>query len=292
MSPHSLHRGVRARSRAQAFALRLAAVAVSVAVAGGALAGPAAAWTGSVLARVAQVPVALPMLGVPYRELLQVAPQLAAGGSSIGYGATLASAPAGAGSIAVVRPGATVDVHRSPDGPVVEQLDSTTDTSSLERAFTVYAVAGGPWLGVSVPALGGHLGWIAASAAALLVRPAEQAIRVSLSARRLWLLDDGRVVLSTLVVIGAASTPTPPGQFSVDDIVHFTPASPEYGIGALALSVPPPGRNWVYWRVAIHGENNLGTLGGTGSLGCVHVPTADLRRLLEVPVGTPVDIVT
>ena len=102
----------------------------------------------------------------------------------------------------------------------------------------------------------------------------------------------GHVVLSTPVVIGGASTPTPAGQFSVDDILRYQPASPEYGIGALALSVPPPGRDWVYWRVAIHGENNLGQLGGTGSEGCVHVPASDLRRLLEVPVGTPVDIVS
>ncbi len=296
MSPHPLLRGVRARSRAHATALRLAAVAASVIVVGGGLAAPAQAWTGSALASVARVSTALPVMGVPYRELLQVAPQLAgspaAASGAFGHGAVLAAAPAGAGSIAVVRPGANVDVRRSPGGSVVEQLDSTTDTSTHERAFTVYAVTGGRWLGVSVPALGGHLGWIAANPTQLLVRPAVQAIRVSLSARRLWLLDDGRVVLSTLVVIGGASTPTPPGQFSVDDIVHFTPASPEYGVGALALSVPPPGRNWVYWRVAIHGENNLGSLGGTGSLGCVHVPTPDLQRLMQVPVGTPVDIVT
>jgi hypothetical protein len=199
--------------------------------------------------------------------------------------------PADAGSIVQVRPGETVEVHRSPGGPVIEQLDSLSDSGSQPRAFTVYAVQGSEWLGVSVPILGGHLGWIAANPAHVFVQPALQEIRVSLSQRSLQLLDGGREVLSTPVVIGAPSSPTPPGQFSVDDILHYTPASPDYGIGALALSVPPPGRNWVYWRVAIHGLNNLGQLGGTGSLGCVHVPTADLRRLLRVPVGTPVDIV-
>ncbi len=104
------------------------------------------------------------------------------------------------------------------------------------------------------------------------------------------MLHAGRPLLDT-PVIGASGTPTPPGQSSVDDKLRFATPSPEYGIGVLALSVPPPGRDWRDWRVAIHGLNNLGQLGGTGSLGCVHVPTAVLQTLLsQVPVGTPVDI--
>lgn len=294
----------RLRPAAGALGRRAAVLATVALGAGLGGAAPAGAWT----TFAPPTPVAhaagshpprgggLPAMGVPYAELLQVAPQLApasatATGSSVRRGAVASSAPADAGSIVQMRPGASVEVHRSPAGPIIEQLDSRTDSGSQARAFTVYAVAGSEWLGVSVPALGGHLGWIAANPANVFVRVALQEIRVSLAQRSLELLDAGRVVLSTPVVIGGASTPTPPGQFSVDDILRFQPASPEYGIGALALSVPPPGRNWVYWRVAIHGENNLGQLGGTGSLGCVHVPAGDLRRLLDVPVGTPVDIV-
>jgi hypothetical protein len=278
----------------------LALVAVGAVLAPGA---PALGWAVGVpaFAPTAHEASGLPALGVPFTQLLQDAPQLAPGSSSAS-GAALrgagganpprgANLPAGAGSIVQVRPGASVEVHRSPGGPIIERLDSRSDSGSQPRAFTVYALDGSEWLGVSVPALGGRLGWIAANPANLFVRAALQEIRVSLPRRSLQLIVDGRVALSTPVVIGAASTPTPAGQFSVDDIVRFTPASPEYGIGALALSVPPPGRNWVYWRVAIHGLNDLGRLGGTGSLGCVHVPTPDLRRLLEVPVGTPVDIV-
>jgi hypothetical protein len=96
--------------------------------------------------------------------------------------------------------------------------------------------------------------------------------------------------LSTAVVIGTPDSPTPEGQFSVDDVIHYDPPDPSYGVGALELTVPPANRDWVDWRVAIHGLNDVGRLGGTGSLGCVHVPTALLQRLLELPVGTPVDI--
>jgi hypothetical protein len=223
-------------------------------------------------------------------------PQLRAGaeppfGTLAGRARTASGLVADAGTIVQVRSGQIVLVRRSPGGRVVEHLDARSDSGSRPRSFTVYAVIGGRWLGVSVPSLGGRLGWIAANPAHVFLHAALNEIRVSLRLRRLVLFQGRRAVLSTPVVIGGPDSPTPPGHFSVDDVLHYRPASPEYGIGALALSVPPRGRNWVYWRVAIHGLNNLGTLGGTGSLGCVHVPTPELRRLLDVPVGTPVDIV-
>ncbi len=244
----------------------------------------------------------LPPRGVPYLQVLRLAPQLqagadpaldaAAGHTSARPGPPARRLPADAGTIVQVRPGQSVELRRSPGGRVIERFGARSDTGSRPRSFTVYAVSAGRWLGVSVPILGGRLGWIAANPAHVFVHAALNEIVVSLRLRRLVLFQGRRMVLSTPVVIGGSDSPTPTGHFSVDDVVHYRPASPEYGIGALALSVPPRGRNWVYWRVAIHGLNNLGTLGGTGSLGCVHVPTPDLRRLLRVPVGTPVDIVT
>ncbi len=197
------------------------------------------------------------------------------------------------GAIVEVRPDQFVVVHSRPGGPVVQELTGRTDSGGNERAFTVYAVSGTRWLGVSVPALRRHLGWILADPSRVMVEPAQYEIRVSLARRELWLLRDGRAVLRTPVVIGGADTPTPVGQFSVDDKLRYTPASPAYGVGALALSVAPNDRNWRAWRVAIHGLNNLGTVGGTGSEGCVHVPTRALQALLnEVPIGTPVDVQT
>lgn len=182
-------------------------------------------------------------------------------------------------------------MHSAPNGPVVEVLGDSSDQGAQARAFTVYRVAAGGWLGVSVAARGGGLGWIKADPSRLVARPALYEIRVSLRARTLTLLRRGRAVVRTRVVIGAAGTPTPPGHFTVDDKIRFAHADPAYGAGVLALSVPPPHLNWRQWRVAIHGMNNLGTLGGTGSLGCVHVPGRQLLRLLgAVPVGTPVDI--
>jgi hypothetical protein len=243
----------------------------------------------------------LPAMGVPFPALLRADPALGGGLQLAGLvrraGTARAAAPLPAalarrvGSIVQVRPGRGILVHRSPGGPVVEALDDRSDSGGQPRAFTVYRLGSPGWLGVSVPALRGHLGWVHVEAGTLAARPALEEIHVSLHRRSLTLLRGGRLAMRTSVVIGAPSSPTPVGHFSVDDKLRYTPASAEYGIGVLALSVPPSGRAWQQWRVAIHGLNNLGRLGGSGSLGCVHVPARELARLLRsVPVGTPVDI--
>jgi hypothetical protein len=305
-------RGARLRALAPALLAALAAAALA--------AGPGAA--------AAQAGAPLPDAGLPLPVLLREAPSLATGSVSAGASVpavpavpaapaalTAALAPASLdapapaapsppvgrsartqaawvpGSIVQVRRGQEAVVHSAPHGSVVEVFDDSSDQGAQARAFTVYRVAAGGWLGVSVAALHGGLGWIKADPSRLVARPALDEVRVSLRRRTLTLLRRGRIVIHTLAVIGAAGTPTPAGHFTVDDKLRFAPADPAYGAGVLALSVPPPHRDWRLWRVAIHGMNDLGTLGGTGSLGCVHVPDRQLHKLLAgVPVGTPVDI--
>jgi hypothetical protein len=230
-------------------------------------------------------------MGISYNHLLQVVPQLVPGSSAVHHG-PIARGPADAGSFVEMKDNAIIRVHSFPGGPTVERLGWRTDTNSRQRAFTVYAQSGGRWLGISVPALHGHLGWIVADPLNLVAHPALDEIHIALGARRLELLDLGRVQWSTSVVVGLPQSPTPAGHFSVDDVVRYHPPDPAYGIGALALSVAPATESWAYWRVAIHGLNDVGRLGSPGSEGCVHVPTAQLRQLLTLPVGTPVDIVS
>lgn len=257
---------------------------------------------------------ALPDAGVPLPVLLHDAPALAgapapatalpaplapvslaatvSAGSPRSVGHSASAGPSWVpGSIVQVRSGQEAVVHSAPGGPVLETFGDRSDQGGQARAFTVYRVAAGGWLGVSVAARHGRLGWIKADASRLVARPALDLIRISLRRHTLTLLRRGRAVMRTLIVIGGAATPTPAGHFAVDDKLRFARPDPAYGAGALALSVPPPHRDWRLWRVAIHGMNNLGTLGGSGSLGCVHVPGAQLHELLAgVPVGTPVDI--
>src|SRR5271170_2372314 len=160
---------------------------------------------------------------------MATAPQLAPGSTALRHGqlrhGPVTREPAAAGSIVEVRYNGIILVRRTRGGPAVGRLGWRTDTGSRERAFTVYAQSGSRWLGVSVPALDGHLGWIAANPINLVARPAMREIHISLDQRRLELLDLGRVSLSTSVVIGSPESPTPTGQFSVGDVARYTPAN-------------------------------------------------------------------
>jgi lipoprotein-anchoring transpeptidase ErfK/SrfK len=92
------------------------------------------------------------------------------------------------------------------------------------------------------------------------------------------------------VAIGAASSPTPTGRFSVtDELSDFYPSV--YGCCVLALSAHQTRlpKGWSGGdRVAIHGG---GGIGSAVSNGCLHADEADLRYLMTtVPLGTLVVI--
>ena len=57
-----------------------------------------------------------------------------------------------------------------------------------------------------------------------------------LAARTLTLFDDGEVVLTTPVAVGAADSPTPTGFFSVTDKLQDPNPNGAYGPFALGLS--------------------------------------------------------
>jgi lipoprotein-anchoring transpeptidase ErfK/SrfK len=102
------------------------------------------------------------------------------------------------------------------------------------------------------------------------------------------------MVRTIQAVVGKPSTPTPTGQFFVEETVQMR-AGEAGGPYALALSARSnvlqefeggPG------QVALHGRNNLGgTLGTAASHGCVRVDTASIDWLAaRIGPGTPVTI--
>jgi lipoprotein-anchoring transpeptidase ErfK/SrfK len=119
-------------------------------------------------------------------------------------------------------------------------------------------------------------------------------IMVDLAARRLRVYHDGRTVRTFQAVIGKPSTPTPTGQFFVEETVQMPVGHPG-GPYALALSARSnalqefeggPG------QIAIHGRDDLGgTLGAAESHGCVRLATASIDWLAtRIDPGTPVKI--
>lgn len=105
-------------------------------------------------------------------------------------------------------------------------------------------------------------------------------IRISLTTRRLSLLQDGRLLKTYPVGVGKGGTPTPPGYYSIS-VKRPNPGGP-FGAMWLGLNIPHYG---------IHGTNNPSSIGGYVSHGCIRMYNRDVLELARlVPVGTPVAI--
>jgi lipoprotein-anchoring transpeptidase ErfK/SrfK len=151
----------------------------------------------------------------------------------------------------------------------------------------------GRWLQVMLPGRpDGSTGWILQSATRKLTTGWR--ILVDLTARRVGVYRDGHMVRAFQAVVGKPSTPTPTGQFFVEETVQMESGQPG-GPFALALSARSnvlqefeggPG------QIAIHGRNNLGgTLGAAESHGCIRLATTSIDWLsARIGPGTPVKI--
>jgi lipoprotein-anchoring transpeptidase ErfK/SrfK len=182
-------------------------------------------------------------------------------------------------------------LRRSPGGPVVRTIGTTTGYGS-ERVLAVVARRG-RWLGVlSDHVANSRAAWIPVESAELLHEPYR--LDVDLSARRILVRREGRVVRRIRVAIGKPSTATPVGRFAVTDSLRIGKANPEYGCCAVALTGRQPDlpQGWtVSDRLAIHGTPNEGEIGSEVSNGCLHAREADMRWLLrKVTLGAQVRI--
>jgi lipoprotein-anchoring transpeptidase ErfK/SrfK len=118
-------------------------------------------------------------------------------------------------------------------------------------------------------------------------------IEVDLSRHRITVERRGRRAFSMRAATGAASTPTPPGDYFVTDRVPFSAGS-SYGSFAFGISGIQPHlpAGWTGGnQLAIHGTNAPGLIGQSVSAGCLRVSESSLHRLLPLlRLGTPVVI--
>jgi lipoprotein-anchoring transpeptidase ErfK/SrfK len=230
-----------------------------------------------------------------------------------GATAGLARAPATAGAVTGAAAKAGVQatqelvvlssVHDARRGPeagspqvviVAAARPITGEPTTLPVLARSIAPDGGRWLLVLLPGRpNGASGWIEERG----TRPSVTAwsIVVDLSARRVRVYREGRLVKVFQAVVGKLSTPTPTGNFFVEESLQMQPGEPG-GPFALALSARSnvlqefeggPG------QIAIHGRENLGgTLGTAASHGCIRLATASIDWLASrIGPGTPVNIV-
>lgn len=149
------------------------------------------------------------------------------------------------------------------------------------------------WLRIMLPGRpNGRLGWITQRGTTLATTSWHLVVRTSI--RRILVYRHGRIERSFSAIVGKPSTPTPQGQFFVEESVALPPGAAGAPF-ALALSARSdvlqefdggPG------QIAIHGLENLGgTLGTAVSHGCVRLGLQAITWLVaRIAPGTPVTI--
>jgi lipoprotein-anchoring transpeptidase ErfK/SrfK len=189
--------------------------------------------------------------------------------------------------------------HQAPEAGSA-QTEVVPATRPLTGSATTLPVIGaltGPngvkWLRVMLPGRpDGSTGWIAQQGTRETTT--NWHLVVDLKARRVRAYRDGHVSRTFQAVVGKTSTPTPTGEFFVEETLQM-PAGEAGGPFALALSARSnvlqefeggPG------QIAIHGRDELGgTLGTAASHGCVRLATASIDWLAKrIGPGTPVTI--
>jgi lipoprotein-anchoring transpeptidase ErfK/SrfK len=182
-----------------------------------------------------------------------------------------------------------VDVYGEPDPSAPSTHLSAVTEFGTPRVLPVIA-SRDPWLEVRVPVRPNNaVGWLKASD--VDAGTVSDRVYVSLASRQLQWQHGSSVVLHTSVGLGASSTPTPPGEYYVTDII---PSSGAYGPWIVALN----GHSDTLTdfgggdpRIAIHGTDDPTSIGATTSHGCVHVANdVDTQLAAVLKPGTLVEI--
>jgi hypothetical protein len=189
----------------------------------------------------------------------------------------------------VVHPAAARVVYTRPGGPPAARLPAT-EVGSPTWVPVVQSQPG--WDRVLLPTRPNRsTGWIYLGGGGLQTAVTRYQVQISLSGRRLTVLNAGRSLGTWTVADGAAGTPTPAGRTFL--LASLAPAHPTYsplilplGTHSDTLSTYGGGPG----TVGLHGWPDPAVFGHAVSHGCVRVPAAALRTLSQVPLGSPVMI--
>jgi len=118
-------------------------------------------------------------------------------------------------------------------------------------------------------------------------------VLVSLVDRQLAVMQDGEVIATFQVAVGADVTPSPAGEFKVVNRVE-NPTYYHPGLVIPAGKNNPLGSRWLGLSekgYGIHGTNAPGSIGHAASHGCIRLRNRDIERLFTlVNVGDTVKI--
>lgn len=191
----------------------------------------------------------------------------------------------------VARTGPSVSAHR------IETVGSRRPLTHVRTVLPVLGAArgadGATWVNVRLPGRpSGHKGWIRTDR----TRRASTGwhISVGLATRRVTVYLDGRVARRFSAVVGKPSTPTPRGEFFVEETVALSSrdAGEPFALATGARSAVLQEFDGGPGQIALHGIGNLpGALGTASSHGCVRLSTRAVTWLARrIGAGVPLTI--
>jgi lipoprotein-anchoring transpeptidase ErfK/SrfK len=146
------------------------------------------------------------------------------------------------------------------------------------------------WYRVQLPLRpNGMTGYVRAGA--VQVERLRTRIVVDVSERRLTFFRNGKRMLRTKVAVGSSATPTPTGQYYVNQRLIPQDTSGPFGPGAIGISAfSEVLTGWAQGGpIAIHGTNEPWSIGQAVSNGCIRVSNPVLKRLFAATsAGSPV----
>ena len=223
--------------------------------------------------------------------------------ASVGAGVVVAPARAARATVPVSQPLVVLlhdHIARTKPDVQARRIETIEARRPLTRVRTLLPVLGRAtsrdgrsWVHVRLPGRpSGHKGWIPASHTRSAAT--EWRIWVKLSSRRVTVYRDGRVDRRFKAVVGKPSTPTPRGQFFVEEALALS--SFEAG-GPFALATSARSNVFQEFaggpgQIALHGLANVGGTPGTAvSHGCVRLDAGAMRWLVRrIGPGMPVTI--
>ena len=187
--------------------------------------------------------------------------------------------------------------HTAHAGPgartaAVGLVPATTPITGERTTLPVLAQRG-RWLKVMLPGRpNGHSGWILESATSRAVT--DWHIVIDTTRRQVTVYLRGKDVRTLEGVVGKPSTPTPTGQFFVEESVALrtTDVGAPFALALSARSNVLQEFDGGPGQIALHGLANVGGVPGTAvSHGCIRLDDAAIRWLAaRVGPGVPVSI--
>lgn len=121
----------------------------------------------------------------------------------------------------------------------------------------------------------------------------DRVVLVSLVDRKLAVIDNGVVIATFQVAVGAKASPSPTGEFKIVSRVS-NPTYYHHGTVIPTGKDNPVGTRWVGLNLkgyGIHGTNAPGSIGRAASHGCIRLRNRDVERLFTMlRVGDVVQI--